>query len=128
MFFGKSYRKIHENMDSAVPVLGKKHRILFHDPVWACAIAQECYPNDPNAVSAANMHILADQLCSSDPGLKKMLENFEMLDREDRKTKKKKKRKKAPKKDDATAKFFSDLKKMEEIQRIFRILQASWRV
>jgi heterodisulfide reductase subunit C len=119
-FFGKSYRKIHENMDSAVVVLGRKHRILFHDPLWACAIAQECYPNYPNAVHAANLHILADQLCSSDPGLKRMLENLEMLDRR----KRKRIGKQAPKMDDNLAKVFSDLKKIEEIKRMLRFLHS----
>lgn len=119
MFFGKSYPKIHHNMDAAVVVLGRKHRILFHDRMFACAIAQECYPNDLNAVRAANLHILVDQLCSSDPGLKKMFETLEMLDR-----RKRKKRGKQPKIDDTLAKFLSDLKKIEEAKRLFRYLYS----
>lgn len=113
-FFGKSYRKIHQNMDAAVMVLGRKHRILFHDPMWACAIAQQCYPNDQNAVAAANLHLLADSLCSSDPGLKRMFENLEMLDRK----KRKKKGKQPPITDDTMAKMLSDLKKIEELKRL----------
>lgn len=98
----------------------KKHRILFHDPLWACAIAQECYPNDPNAICAANLHILADRLCSSDRGLKTTFENLEMFDRKKRKSI----RKQAPRDDDALAKVFSDLKKIEEIKRMLRILNS----
>ena len=119
-FFGKSYRRIHQKMDVAVVVLGRGHRILFHDPLWACAIAQQCYPNDPNAVCAANMHTVIDQLCSRDPDLKKMLENLEMLNRK----KSRKRAKHAPKMDDTVAKVFSDLKKIEEIKRMLRYLDS----
>ena len=117
-FFGKSYRKIHQKMDMAVVVLGRSHRILFHDRMWAMAIAQECYPNDPNAIYAANWHILIDQFCTSDPSFKKMLENLEMLDRK----KRKKKRKRTPRMDDSLAKLLNDLKKIEEIKRLYRYL------
>jgi hypothetical protein len=51
-------------------------------------------------------------------GLKKTLENLEMLDHEN----KRKKGKQVPKMDDATAEMLSDLKKIEEIKRMFRYL------
>lgn len=117
-FFGKSYRKIHRRMDAAVVVLGRNHRVLFHDLVWAVAIARECYPNDPNAVCAAQAHIQFDQLCSRDPSLKKMLENLEMLDRK----KSRRTRKQVRKMDYTAAKVVRDMKKIEEIRRLRRRL------
>ena len=119
MFYGKAYSKIHSKMDSAVVILGKRHRILFHNPLWVCAIAEEAYPGDPNAVASGNMHILADQTCSAYPDFKKMLENMEMADRKNRR-KRRKTVKKAPKKDDVLSKLYNDMKKIEEIRRIFR--------
>lgn len=103
-------------MDAPVVVLGRKHRVFFHDPVSAQAIAEQSYPGDPNAVSAGYMHILADDLCTSDPGLKRTLENMERLDR----GKRRKTGKQAPKMDDALAKAFSDLEKFAEIKRLLR--------
>jgi hypothetical protein len=50
--------------------------------------------------------------------LKMMLENLEMLDRK----KRKRGRKQVPKMDDTLAKVLSDLKKIEEIRRLRRLL------
>lgn len=86
--FGKSYREIHRRMDSAVVVLGRNHRVLFHDIGWAVAIARECYPDDPNAVYAALAHIQFDQRCSNDPILKMALENFDARPQEEKKNRK----------------------------------------
>lgn len=114
MFFGKTYSKIHPNMDSAVVVLGRRHRVFFHDPLRVCAIAEQSYPGDPNAIASGNMHILIDQVCSTYPSVKKMLENMERFDRE----KRRKIGKQAPRMDDTLAKVFSDLKKIEEIKKL----------
>ena len=64
--FGKCYYKVHWKMDEPYVFLGNKHRILFHDAFSACAIAQQCYPNDANAVNAALNHITLDEMCSND--------------------------------------------------------------
>jgi hypothetical protein len=72
-------------MDAPVAYLGKKHRVLFHDGVTASLIAKECYPNDPNAIAAANMHIFLDNLCSRDPVFKEYLEKMEILHRKKKK-------------------------------------------
>lgn|GEM_PF-1230106 len=123
MLFGRSYRKIHENIDSAVGLFGRGHRIFFHDPTWANIIAQGCYPNDPNAVCAAYVHAWLDQVCSSDPSFKATLEILEMLDRKKRKKKgRKKKRKQKPKMDEESARWIGDLEKMEEIRRLQSII------
>ena len=105
-------------MDEPVIFLGKKHRILFHDPVSAIIIAETLYPNDKNAIAAANLHILTDQLCTADPSFKRMLENMEKINRKN----KKKTRKKAPNKSDPVDKMFIDLEKMQKIERMCRYL------
>jgi hypothetical protein len=96
--------------------LGKSHRVLFHDPVTASIIAKNCYPNDPNCVAAANLHIFLDNLCSRDPTFKKHLEQMEILQRK-RKTRRKRVRK-AP--EDPLISFFT---KLEEAKRLFQALQ-----
>lgn len=117
MFFGKSYWKIHRKMDSAVVVLGRKHRILYHDAAAAAAIAQDCYPGDADAIEAAYLHILTDELCTADPGYKKSLTALALLNR----PKKGQKMKKSKEKEDPLfKKFRSDAKKLEELQRLFR--------
>jgi hypothetical protein len=124
MFFGKSYSKIHQNMDAAVIVLGRRHRILFHNELWAYAFAEEYYPNDFNAVYAGNLHLLVDQLCSNDPGFKKMLENMEMLERRKKNKKKGARAKKAQKIDPYFAKILNDLKKFEEAKKMLSFFQS----
>lgn len=79
--FGRSYYKIHEEMDWPWKILGKDHRKYFHDPLSAPVIAEHCYPDDPNAVEAAYVHILLDQLCSENPEYKKSLEKLALLDK-----------------------------------------------
>jgi hypothetical protein len=86
VFFGKSYSKIHRKMDAPVAYLGKRHGVLFYDAVTASIIAGECYPNDPNAVAAANLHIFLDNLCGRDPVFKEYLEKMEILHRKKKKT------------------------------------------
>ena len=63
--FGRSFSRVHVEIDWPYWILGSKHRIFFHDPVSACAIAQKCYPDDNDAVLAGLYHICLDEMCSS---------------------------------------------------------------
>jgi hypothetical protein len=121
-FFGKSYRKIHTRMDSAIVLFGRNHRILFHDPITAGLIAAECYPNDPKAVAAANLHIHLDRLCSASPAYKQYLETMAMSERKKRK---RNRRRRPEKQDPIVASFFADLKKMEKIKELARTLSQN---
>jgi hypothetical protein len=111
--FGKSYYKIHRRLDEPYKILGRGHRVLFHDFPTAYLVAQECYPGDPNAVLAAYEHILLDEECSADPEYKKHLEKLAILNR------RKKRRKKVPKKTQTKAElvFINDMKKIAMIRR-----------
>jgi hypothetical protein len=80
LLFGRSYWRIHLGMDRPYKYLGKYHRILFHDPLLATVIARKQYPNDPNAIVAAQCHIALDNICSRNRGLKKALERLARLD------------------------------------------------
>jgi hypothetical protein len=106
-------------MDAPVVYLGKSHRVLFHDPVMASIIAQECYPNDPYAVAAANMHIFLDNLCSRDPSFKKYIEKMEILNRKERKP-----RPRLTKRahEDSLISLFG---KLEEAKRLFRAFYSN---
>jgi hypothetical protein len=53
---------------------GRRHRIFFHDHVWARHIAMREYPNDLDAIWAAWLHLWIDDVCSSDPEYRKLLE------------------------------------------------------
>lgn len=88
VFFGRSYRKIHREMDKPFKKLRQCHRILFHDPVTAGMIAQKCYPGDPQAWRAAQYHIMIDRICTSDPWFKDFLEAAMRMDRMARRKKK----------------------------------------
>lgn len=89
LYFGKSYPKIHRAMDKPAKYFGRGHRVLFHDETWAYAIASRYYPNDFNAVIAAQFHLIFDDLCSKDPEYKKYLEKLAEISKKKRKKKKK---------------------------------------
>jgi hypothetical protein len=86
LLFGRSYWRIHREMDRPYKILGKYHRVLFHDPILAYVIANRQYPNDANAIAAAQCHIALDNMCSRDKGLKRTLERLARLDRKKRKS------------------------------------------
>ena len=94
----------------------------FLEASWAVAIADYTYPQDPNARSAAILHLQVDALCSSDPVFKKQLEFFAEMDAKKRKRVKKMKR--TSKKNEEfllspqEAQLKKDLKNMLEIQRL----------
>jgi hypothetical protein len=106
-------------MDAPIVYLGKSHRVLFHDPVTASIIAKECYPNDPKAIAAANLHISLDNLCSRDPLFKKYLEKMEILNSKKKKPTPKP-TKRAP--EDPLISFFV---KLEEAKRLFRAFYSN---
>ena len=76
LLFGKTYYKINKDMDSAFVFFGRRHRILFHDSVWANMIASAHYPGDNKALLAAEYHIRLDEYCSRNPQFKKNLEKL----------------------------------------------------
>ena len=114
--FGKSYYKIHREMDWPYKIFKRDHRRYFHDPMSAMIIAEKCYPGDPNAVEAAYLHILLDQQCSENPEYKRMLEKLALLDRRDRR----RRRGKTVPMLDAEKRFFEDVKKLAEIERLMK--------
>jgi hypothetical protein len=122
VFFGKSYSKIHRKMDDPCIFLGRRHRVLFHDPAAAVVIAQECYPGDPDAVEAAYLHILTDEFCTGDPYYKKDLEILALLNRPKKRTSRKR-RKREPQ-DPIMRKFRSDARKLAEIQRLYNVFRS----
>lgn len=81
LLFGKSYWKIHREMDKAFKALRRRHRVLFHDPLSAINIALKKYPHDPNAVLAAIYHINIDEQCTRNPEFREYLEALARLDR-----------------------------------------------
>ena len=127
-FFGKAFWKIHRIIDEPVFFLGKRHRELFHDPVSAVAIADQCYPGDPNARSAAILHLQLDDCCTENPAFRKQLEFLAEWDSKKRKRAKKKnrssKKKEEPPLPPALAQLENDLKKMAEIQKLARLLSS----
>ncbi len=76
VLFGKSYWRLHRQIDMPYLFLGRKHRVLFHDGFTSVAIARKVYPDDPIAQEAALVHVQLDALCSSNPLFAKQLEFF----------------------------------------------------
>jgi len=64
---GRSYDSVHRAIDQPYKYLGKRHRILFHDPLTA-TLASGGKP------APATLHILLDNICSKDRRLGELLE------------------------------------------------------
>ncbi len=75
-YFGRSYPKLHKELDRPVIIYGKRHRILFHDLSWAIFIARKLYPGDINAEKSACLHLEIDESCSKDKEFRKFLEKW----------------------------------------------------
>jgi hypothetical protein len=82
--FGKTYWRIHREMDKPYLFFGRTHRIFFHDPVSAVAIARKHYKGDAFAQQAALLHIFIDRACSSNPRFKAELQFLADLDAKER--------------------------------------------
>ena len=128
LFFGKSYWKTHKGIDSAYPYLRGQHRIYWHDPVSAVAIASDAYLNDSKAQSAAVLHLEIDTQCSANPNYKAQLEFLAENAKKRRKTftKTKRKRKNRRKKAfpaDELDELEQTLKKLAEIQTLAKAIR-----
>jgi hypothetical protein len=123
LLFGKSYWRLHKQLDKPALLLGKRHRVLFHDGLTSMVIALELYPNDRRAMEAALVHIQLDKLCSSNPFFAKQLGYFAEKDsRRGRKLRnvKIKSLKVMPK--GPFGDFNAFLMKLENIRRLARIM------
>ena len=74
IYLGRTFPKLHRALDRSVKVLGKRHRVLYHDYASAIVIAKKEYPGDRDAERAAILHIQYDEICSKDPAYRKLLE------------------------------------------------------
>ena len=70
LFFGKKHGKVHDRMDQPTKILGKRHRIFFHDMQSIMAL----FNGNPEQLMSAYIHILLDETCSQNRDFKKMLE------------------------------------------------------
>jgi len=64
IFLGKEYPDVHRDMDEPAKWLGKRHRILRHDPVYVFLR----FAPDWNRVASGLLHIAADM---AERGLRK---------------------------------------------------------
>ena len=79
LFFGRTYPKIHKELDKHFKRLGRRHRMVNHNPLAAIQIAMRLYPGDPLAVRSALFHIRLDEICTRDPEFKKTVEAAAIL-------------------------------------------------
>jgi len=79
MFFGRSFPKIHKEMDRAFKRLDRHHRMVNHNIFDAFRIAEKNYPGNFFVVRAALLHITIDERCSRDPEFARALEASAIL-------------------------------------------------
>jgi len=59
-------------IDYPVKFLGRKHRVLFHDPLSAAVIGY--FVDDYDGAYSGILHLAVDEICSEYPVIKKILE------------------------------------------------------
>ena len=128
VFFGKIYYQVHRDLDSAYEYFRSKHRIFWHDPVSAYAIAENDYPGDRNAITSALLHIEIDNECSANPVFHEQLIMLAKADANKRKRAKKRKKKIKNKKERTTLteveKTEKTLKQLIELMELVRLIRS----
>ena len=71
LLLGESHDDVNKLMDLPAKIMGKRHRLIFHDPLSAFIL----FGGNPEKFKAALLHILVDEL-SKDPKVKKILESL----------------------------------------------------
>ena len=79
LLLGKSFDKVHRVIDAPYGLLGKKHRVLLHDPISAAMIGSTA-SRDRYAAFAALTHVAVDVMCSRNRTLREILELMARLD------------------------------------------------
>jgi len=69
MVLGKAHDSVNKTMDAPYRILGRKHRILYHDVPSIIAL----FGHDQAKLEAAALHLLVDRACEN-PNVEKMLE------------------------------------------------------
>jgi hypothetical protein len=85
MCFGRSFLKLHRALDKPYWVLGRKHRVVFHDGWSATEVAKRVCPGDPVALEAAVLHVQLDELCSNNRVFHDDLKRWAELNAQERK-------------------------------------------
>jgi hypothetical protein len=122
VYLDKEYPRMHRAMDWPSKFLKRRHRRLFHDYKAVHIIAEDEYPDDPNAFWSGVLHISTDRECSADPEHRKFLERMEKLCRPKKRKKQRSRRKK--KKAIYEDPIVKDLKKWAEFKRLAQILYS----
>jgi len=71
LFLGSSHDDVNKLMDLPAKLLGRRHRILLHDPFSALIL----FGSDSEKFKASILHILVDELAKN-PEVKKVLESL----------------------------------------------------
>jgi hypothetical protein len=77
LLLGRPFDEVHRAMDKPAKHLGAKHGTLYHDPISASLLAA-LSSKDGLAIPAAILHALADEACSRNKALRKLLETLKL--------------------------------------------------
>jgi len=77
VLLGRPYSKVHKTMDKPAKHPGAKHRALYNDPISASLLAA-LSSKDGLAIPAAILDALANEACSRNKALRKLLETLKL--------------------------------------------------
>ena len=78
LILGRDFGWLHRAIDAPCVVLGRRHRILFHDE-RVDPLITFLLTNDLDAAIAHYLHIKLDKMCSRDRRLEKILRLYRLL-------------------------------------------------
>ena len=75
LLLGRAFDQVHKLLDGPVKHLGRKHRLLYHDPLQAAVIGYAC--EGIEGTVAALIHTTIDKLYKEDKAIRNALDLLE---------------------------------------------------
>lgn len=77
LLLGKTFDEVHRVLDGPVKFLGRKHRVLYHEPAEAALIGYEIAGFE--GALAALLHVTVDELCSREKRLSGLIKRVKSV-------------------------------------------------
>jgi len=74
LLLGEPYDEVHSVLDGPVKQLGRRHRVLYHDPAEAALIGYKIAGVE--GALAALLHVTVDRVCSKDKKLESLIKQL----------------------------------------------------
>jgi hypothetical protein len=77
LLLGRTFDEVHKALDGPVKFLGRKHRVLYHEPAEAALIGYRIAGCE--GALAALLHVAVDEMCSHDKKLNALIKRVKSV-------------------------------------------------